>query len=116
MEKLYSVDPDAAFILNGVAQALKLVSEMSLVSLAECKNYIIALCPKNKGLPHTLFRKGVELGRISEQKRMIVHIQAIGAVTKKDSITPRPLTDCSRPFGCSLNSFISAGNFVRKRR
>ena len=39
-------------------------------------------------------------------------IQAIGAVPKKDSRTPRPITDCSRPLHDSLNSYLTAESFT----
>ena len=39
-------------------------------------------------------------------------IQAIGAVPKKGSSTPRPITDCSRPLHDSLNSYLTALPFT----
>ena len=40
-----------------------------------------------------------------------IRIQAIGAVPKKDSLVPRPITDCSRPYDNSLNSYMQTEKF-----
>lgn len=74
---------------------------MSLITSAECENYISALRPEYTGHLDELFRGELEVGRISKQHRKPVRMGSIGAVSKKNGITARPITDYSRP-GCSL--------------
>lgn len=51
------------------------------------------------------------MGRFTRQCSKPLRVQALGAVPKKGSNALRPITDCSRPFSCSLNSFIVAEPF-----
>ena len=53
-----------------------------------------------------LFLKELYLGRISQVSSKPRCVCAIGRVLKKDSGKSRPITDCSRPLGRSLNDYI----------
>ncbi|KAL9963440.1 hypothetical protein ACROYT_G026951 [Oculina patagonica] len=53
-----------------------------------------------------LFLNELALGRISQVTTKPQCIHPIGRVPKKDSGKSRPITDCSRPHGSSLNDYI----------
>lgn len=53
-----------------------------------------------------LFSQELALGRISKVDSKPRCVHPIGRVPKKDSGKSRPITDCSRPFGYSLNDRI----------
>lgn len=111
MQELLHLDFDYEFILKGIANGFHIVPDISIVPPAECENYPSATNPIAKPLLDALF--GDEL---AEGKLLLVHdrprrVHAIGAVPKKGSDTLRPITDCSRPLNCSLNSFISCNKF-----
>jgi len=54
----------------------------------------------------SLFTKELALGRISMVQTKLRCVHPIGCVTKKDSGKSRPITDCIRPHGISLNDHI----------
>ena len=56
-----------------------------------------------------LFLNELTLGRISRVTTKPKCIHPIGRVPKKDSGKSRPITDCSRPPGTSLNDYIKRG-------
>ena len=103
-------DVDAPFLLDGIENGFKLVNiPISSILPSDCKNYKSAL--ENKITLDKLFRKEIELGRFSRQYEKPIRSQAIGAVPKKDSLVPRPITDCSRPYDNSLNSYMQTEKF-----
>ena len=53
-----------------------------------------------------LFKKELDLQRISPSPKKPVCIHAIGAVEKKNTSELRPVSDCSRPAGQSINDHI----------
>ena len=107
-EKEFASDPDRAFIRDGLCYGFKLIPESDPFCLDdyELENYSSATCPDFKPEMDHLFLKELELGRISkvESKPRCVH--PIGRVPKKDSGKSRLITDCSRPYGSSLNDRI----------
>ena len=109
---MYDIDEDAHFLLDGIAHGFKLVPDISLVSSCDSKNYRSAKDGTTKPLLDKLFLEEVQLQRFTLVDTKPHRIQAIGAVPKKNSTTPRPITDCSRPFHDSLNSYLSADTFT----
>lgn len=87
------------------------MSDISLILPAECKNYESALGPSVKPLLDRLFREEILQGRFSLATTKPLRVHAVGAVPKKECEVPRPITDCSRPFSCSLNCFIEPEKF-----
>ena len=82
-----------------------------MVTACDSKNYRSAIEPSTKPLLNQLFREELQLQRFTAVDQKPHRIQAIGAVPKKDSKTPRPITDCSRPLHDSLNSYLTAESF-----
>lgn len=99
-------DSDRDFLLVGLLHGFKIVSDMSIVPFADSKNYSSALTPQTRPLLNRLFLEEIESGTISRQGFKPLRINSIGAVPKKGSDTPRPITDCSRPAHDSLNSYM----------
>jgi len=69
-------------------------------------NYTSATCNEFKLELDELSAKELGLGRISRVLVKSKCIHAFGRVPKKDSGKSRPITDCSRPRGNSLNDYI----------
>ena len=109
--KMLATDIDRDFVLSGICLGFPLVLDISEVSPADECNYKSALNCDTKPILDELFREELLTQKLAEVQDKPLRIQAIGAVPKKDSAVPRPITDCSRPFGDSLNSYISTEKF-----
>ena len=98
-------DPDGIFILDRLRFGFKLIpeSDPSCIVAYESDNYSSATCPDFKPEMDSLFTKELTLGRISMVLTKPRCVHPIGRVPKKDSGKSRPITDCSRPHGISLN-------------
>ena len=81
-------------------------SDTSYIDDYELDNYSSATCPEFKPEMDLLFSQELTLGRISKVDSKPRCVHPIGRVPKKDSGKSRPITDCSRPFGKSLNDHI----------
>ena len=101
-------DFDKDFVLDGLQNGFKLINESDVSSIAgyDAVNYTSATCYEFKPELDELFAKELALGRISRVLVKPKCIHAIGRVPKKDSGKSRPITDCSRPRGNSLNDYI----------
>ena len=101
-------DPDRSFILDGLSHGFKLIpeSDTSCIDSYANDNYASATCSKFKPEIDQLFLNELALGRISRVTTKPQCIHPIGRVPKKDSGKSRPITDCSRPHGFSLNDYI----------
>ena len=101
-------DPDGIFILDRLRFGFKLIpeSDPSCIVAYESDNYSSATCPDFKPEMDSLFTKELTLGRISMVLTKPRCVHPIGRVPKKDSGKSRPITDCSRPHGISLNDHI----------
>ena len=109
---LHDVDDDASFLLDGIAHGFRLVSDISTVTSCDSKNYRSAIDVTTKPRLDKLFLEELQLQRFTRVDDKPHRIQAIGAVPKKDSSTPRPITDCSRPLHDSLNSYLTPEPFT----
>ena len=105
-------EPDKLFLLNGLACGFPSVPDLSLIESSDCPNYASALQDGTKQLLDQLFGDELEHGKISHVTEKPLRIQAIGAVSKTGTHVPRPIPDCSRPFGNSLNSFTCPEKFT----
>ena len=107
-DKELSDDPDRIFILDGLRFGFKLIleSDPSCIVAYESDNYSSATCPDFKPEMDSLFTKELALGRISMVQTKSRCLHPIGCVPEKDSGKFRPITDCSRPHGISLNAHI----------
>lgn len=90
-------DPNTQFLSNVIGYGFKLVSDVCVVSLADRSNYPSAANPQAKGQLDQIFRKELMAGCISPSLAKPLRINAIGAVGKSDSATPRPVTDAVDP-------------------
>ena len=105
-------DIDALFLLDGITYGFKLIDfPIEEILPSDAHNYSSALSEDNKATLDKLFQSEIMLGRFTKQLIKPFRIQAIGAVPKKDSTVPRPITDCSRPFNNSLNEYLYADKF-----
>lgn len=73
---------------------------------SELENYLSATCPDFKPDMDHLFLKELKLLCISKIDSKPHCVHSIGRVAKKDSPKFRPITDCSRLYGSSLNNHI----------
>lgn len=109
--ELFPDAPDAEFLLCGIAQGFNLVENIDVVYKAECTSYRSALQLTVQPFLGDLLNEELKMGRITEQVLKPIRVNAIGAVPKKGSNIPRPITDYSRPFTCSVNSYIDTETF-----
>ena len=101
-------DPDRKFILDGLRNGFKLITESdpSLVDGYDNYNYASATCFESKPDVDDIFLKEVDLGCISRVSTKPRCIHSIGRVPKRDSGKSRPIMGCSGPHGFSLYDHI----------
>jgi len=104
-------DMDSPFLLDGISHGFKLVSDLSQVVPAESRNYRSAITQPAKSFLDKLFRDELRAGKIEEVQKKPRRLNAIGAVPKAGTNSFRPITDCSRPTDCSVNSYIEPESF-----
>ena len=80
--------------------------DTSVIEPYECENYSSAEEPLAKQKLDELLQQELYDGKISKSVRKPHCIHAYGAVPKKESNDFRPITDCSRPSGKSINNYI----------
>lgn len=100
-------DPDRDFILDGISNGFKIVNvDVCDIDNYEVNNYMSAENNVAKPKLDELLSKELACGKISVSDSKPKCIHAYGAVPKKNSDKLRPITDCSRPFGKSINDKI----------
>lgn len=100
------VDEQANFLFEGVLHGFKIVDESSEIESYVRSNYT--------SVTHGSFRDQMSRNIIEEEHRGRVSkvdvrphcVHAIGGVRKKDG-SLRPITDCKRPIGHSVNNFMN---------
>lgn len=98
-------DEQASFIFDGVLRGFKIVDENAKIEGYRRRNY--------SSIRQGLFRKSMidtiqsELleGKVTEVDQLPKCVHAIGGIPKKDG-SLRPITDCKRPIGKSINNFM----------
>ena len=98
-------DPDREFILDGLRNGFKLITESDSSQVDSYNNdtYAGVTCPEFKPNMDGIFLKELDLGRISRYATKPWCIHSIGRVPNKNLGESRPFMDCSRPHGFCLN-------------
>ena len=108
-------DPDREYLMDGIVNGFSIVdTPVSDIPCYETCNYLSAENEKAKPKLDKLLKDEISSGKISKCNKKPRCIHAYGAVPKKNSDKLRPITDCSRPFGHSLNDHISYGKMRYK--
>lgn len=100
------VDIGAVYIFQGVSEGFRIIDEGAVIPEYRLENY--------SSINHGQFFLDMERnvvnelseGKISVSTTAPHCVHAIGAVEKKDG-SLRPITDCKRPIGLSINNFMS---------
>lgn len=93
-------------MLARISEGFRLVLDVATVSPLDAKNCRRALCSESKPHSNSLFQCERNAALITEWPRKPIRVHSTGDVQKKGSLVPRPITDCSRQFADSLNSYI----------
>lgn len=99
------IDQNCEYIFNGILHGFKIVDDDSVIPAYVRSNY--------SNITSGEFQESMQKTVISElasQKISVYHgtphcVHAIGGIAKKDG-SLRPITDCKRPVGSSINSFM----------
>lgn len=96
------------YLWFGVTNGFLIVDEDSSIPSYECRNYKSVETGEAFEFVNSLILSELSQGkyRIAREKRHSVH--SLGAVPKKGNNKWRPITDCKRPIGDSINSFMSS--------
>lgn len=100
-----TVDEDSHFILDGVLHGFKIVDPHAVVPEYETGNYSSATV-KAFDFINNLLLDELGSGKLSLVKDKPRCVHALGAVPKATG-GYRPISDASRPEGCSINAFMS---------
>lgn len=94
------------YLSYGVHNGFPIIDEGCHVPAYECTNYTSALKGEAFDCINQIVMSELSSGKyiVSDNKPHCVH--SIGAVPKKDSSSWRPITDCKRPLGHSINGFM----------
>lgn len=99
-------DPDIHFILNGIFYGFKVIDIDTDIIPYSCKNYSSCLVEGNFEKLKKLLRSEVDEQKLSivDEKPFCVH--SMGVIGKKGTAKIRPITDCSKPEGKSVNCYM----------
>lgn len=105
-ELSFSPDEDQRqFLLQGVLKGFRIVDNTSIPTY-ECSNYRSCEVGQANDYLSRLFRQEINQGLLIPTRVRPHCVHAIGAIEKKDG-TFRPITDCRRPLGSSINNFMT---------
>lgn len=96
------------YLSYGVQNGFLVVDSDAEIPTYECKNYGSVSVGPAHDFVDKLINSELVNGKyiISKSKPHCIH--ALGAVPKRDSLKWRPITDCKRPIGVSINSHMSS--------
>ena len=98
------IDPRAGFIFEGVRDGFRIVDD-SFCGSYFCENYQSILDEEFKDqMDHTI-RQELRTGKVSLVDARPQCVHSLGAIRKGNGKL-RPITDCRRPEGCSINNFM----------
>ena len=99
--------PDAAanYIFRGVSEGFCIVDSRFEGSYI-CHNYDSILQPDSKQKMDKIIRQEIATDKVSKVDFVPSCIHSLGAI-RKDSGKIRPITDCKRPLGSSINNYMS---------
>ena len=98
------VDENADFIFSGVRDGFRIVDSDYSGSYC-CSNYKSALLGDAKLEMDTIISRELSLDKVSRVIEYPTCVHALGAIRKSDG-SVRPITDCRRPLGVSINNFM----------
>ena len=104
-------DSSYEFIISGVEQGFRLVSEEFTGESVFMKNYNSAT-GKPRDAVEAQIKEELVNGRYKKCTHTPTVVSALGAIPKPDSKAVRIIHDCSRPHGGALNDFAVAGGFA----
>lgn len=95
------------YLWCGVTQGFFIVDEHCHIPTYECKNYNSVISGEAFRCIDKVINHELSLGKyvVSPTKPHCIH--SLGAVPKKEPGKWRPITDCKRPLGSSINCFMS---------
>lgn len=105
-------DHDGAFLQNGIRHGFRWVLSIAQTEYAASENYQIASSQLAKSAIDRLISQELAERKVSLVPTKPFRVNAIGALAKKSSSAPRPITDCSRPLGGSVKSYLTAQNIT----
>ena len=100
-------DDDAHFLLDGVMHGFHVVDSGARIEIYHCVNYRSSTCGSNKSQLQDILVEDMLNHKISVAKETPVCVHALGAI-RKASGAIRPITDCKRPLGNSVNCYMKA--------
>ena len=99
-----TVDPNATYVVQGVSSGFQIV-DSSYVGGYHSVNYQSILHGSPKIEMDQTIRRKLDLGKVSVATERPACIHSLGAVKKSDG-SLRPITDCKRPIGVSINNYM----------
>ena len=104
----YENDLEAKMYLHdGIAHGFAIVDDWEVIPPYYCVNYPSALNGEAFPFIDDLISEEIKEGKYVEASTTPHCVHALGAVPKQDG-TFRPITDCRRPEGSSINNFMSS--------
>lgn len=101
------VDPDIAFVLDGILNCFNVVNQSDNIPSHKCHNYTSCFENDNLVQLRNLIEMELLAGKLSESNVTPTCIHSMGVSKKKESKKIRPITDCSRPKSLSVNQHMS---------
>ena len=98
-------DHDRDYLWNGLVNGFSIVDN-DCSSSYMCENYDSITCDKFYEEMTTLLQDELAAGKVTVSDTQPRCVHSLGAVTKSNGKL-RPITDCSRPEGTSINNFMS---------
>ena len=99
-------DPNAEFIFEGVRDGFKIV-DYDFAGSYFCQNYQSVLSDESRLEMNDIVLKELALGKVSRSDSFPQCVHALGAITKASGGI-RPITDCKRPLGFSINNYMNS--------
>ena len=103
---MQEVDSNASFIFQGISQGFRIVDDEYSGSYY-CPNYQSILTEDSKAEMNKIISEELNHDKVSLAKDIPICIHAVGAIKKSDG-SIRPITDCKRPLGQSINNYIES--------
>ena len=101
---LYEQDSHADFIFSGIRDGFR-IEDADFDGSYFCPNYKSALEPRAKAEMDRIISNELALGKVSRVVSKPSCVHSLGAIRKSDG-SVRPITDCRRPLGTSINNHM----------
>ena len=99
-------DKDSHFILDGIIHGFHVVDKNACIAPYHNFNYRSATCPENRQNLQNLLIDEMSCGKITFANATPTCVHSLGAIVKPNG-SLRPITDCKRPIGKSVNSHMT---------